>query len=175
MTLSSSRVGANGHTHRVGDALYIFLAGSDHWLDWLRNFDPRTIRVCSLRLQRSWAQMAVGVRSQLDLAGVERVIVECFSMGGAVAQIVGWMLQADYRVEVITHAAPAAGNRALYKDINEVTTRYVAPWDVVTWLPPWWKRPGRLVRVQGRGHSWAAYEKNMLLTPERVRAYMEAT
>jgi hypothetical protein len=117
-----------------GRSARLFIHGTDHWKDWLKNADVRRHYLTrSIWVHRGvWtAAMSLAALIAYDLRPIEDLELEGFSAGGPEGQILAWTYRHLMKVRILTYGAPAGGNAEFARILAPLTTRYVCRNDLV--------------------------------------------
>ena len=117
--------GIEAKTWDVGSVRYLYIAGSDHWRDWVHHILPGA--------RRREIDAAYALYSRIRSSHVVYYVVSGHSLGGAVAETLATIMRKDgHRVICVTFGGkrPPVGYSA--KGV-----RYRHKGDVVPLLTPW--------------------------------------
>lgn len=126
------------------DHLIVHIIGTNHGMDWKRNFQLRMVRYDGMRINRhdlyegQWTMEYIA--NHYDLSKIRKITVGGHSRGGATAQVVTMKILKQYPsidVECILLAPKRAGNSAFYRRIVDHVKSFKHRGDFVPLLPPY--------------------------------------
>lgn len=122
----AGKAGIEARTWSDDSARYCYIAGSDHWRDWLHHVLPGA--------RRREIAAARAIVDAIYSRDVVAFYVGGHSLGGAVAQIVSSILTAlGAQVHCYSYGGKRAPRRYSFPD----TKSYRHAGDIVPFLPPW--------------------------------------
>lgn len=128
---------------KTPEHLVVHIIGTNHGMDWKRNFQLRMVRYDGMRINRhdlyegQW--VVEYIKNHYDLSTIRKITVGGHSRGGATAQVVTAKLLKQHpyiEVECILLAAKRAGNKALIRRIQDCVKAFKHRGDFVPLLPP---------------------------------------
>lgn len=116
--------GIEARTWAKNGTRYCYVAGSDHWRDWLHHVTPGA--------KRREIEAAATIAGRLYEPGVSRYVIGGHSLGGAVAEAVACNLRA---ISATVECYTFGGKRSPLPFAGAV--HYRNRGDIIPFLPPW--------------------------------------
>lgn len=142
-----TRIDGVGRYQVVHNHLYVWCSGSNGVGDWLQNIDLRRVEIrkgerVNRRDLHEAFQIYFAVLNKVDVSEIGAVTICGFSRGGAIAQILAYVISTNDEVDVslLLYASKRAGNGRFLQRLRSQVSRMVASYvrgDVVPFLPPW--------------------------------------
>jgi hypothetical protein len=140
------------------DKRYLYIDGSDHWIDWAHHFLPGAQR---REIAAAYKLASILIKEP----GAAEFVVGGHSLGGAIATAVTCILDAA----LLPVTGYAFGGKRPPKRYNADVTCYRHRGDLVPFLPPWRPRYAKVIEIGPRKPFWAAHEPREYF-PEMLRA-----
>jgi hypothetical protein len=150
--LRHGRAGVEAVVEQVRDGLYVLIHGADHWRDWAKCARCRQVDIGDgIAIHRGLYEWADELMDSLerDVQRSEWLVIDGYSMGGIIAQIVGYGFVSRIPLRVSTYGSPAAGNERFAILSAPWTTRYICTPDWIPYALSWcgYHHGGRVVEV----------------------------
>lgn len=145
--MSWTRVDGVGRYWFVNGHLYVWCSGSNGVGDWLQNIDLRRVeirkgeRVNKRDLHEAF-RLYFAMLNKVKFEDIKSVTICGFSRGGAIAQILAYVISANdaVRMSLFLFASKRAGNgrflQRLRSQVQHIVATYVRG-DLVPFLPTW--------------------------------------
>jgi pimeloyl-ACP methyl ester carboxylesterase len=164
------KTGIEGAWKADGDTLIIDVWGTNSIRDFFGNFFvlPRKKIGAGVKAHRVWYSYARYILSIIPVwlgeTGCKKVLIRGHSMGGAVAQIVAYVLGSAYDIRAVSCGGPMAGNKHFMRGCEDsvMFARYRG--DIIPFLPciPFflhYKRPKTEMLLGKIDWPWKAHNK----------------